>query len=106
MFQVKMTGIDKLKGNLEKLSSNAKKLGGTHKFSDILTDQFIRKNTRFFSLEDMFTQSGFKADSKEDLEAIPDTEWEQFIANNTKFTKWKDMLKSAVGEFATKKLTT
>ena len=47
---------------------------------------------------------GFKVESQEDFEAIPDTELDRHIAATTKFKNWKDMLNEATTQYAAKKL--
>jgi hypothetical protein len=52
----------------------------------------------------MFEASGFKVESPEDLEKIPDAEWDQFIQQNTPFPTWSEMLSAAGTEWMQRKL--
>ena len=49
-------------------------------------------------------KSGFKVESQEDFEAIPDDVWDEFIRNNTSFASWKEMLQAAGAAWAKAKL--
>lgn len=106
MLNIKITGLNELKNNLKDLESKVQALEGTHKVSlkDLFNQQFLEKYTKFFSVEDMFTRSGFKINSEEDLKAIPDGEWDKFISANTNFNSWKEMLNTAAGELTKREL--
>tara|TARA_R100000353_G_scaffold166904_1_gene128671 strand:+ start:1077 stop:1241 length:165 start_codon:yes stop_codon:yes gene_type:complete len=52
----------------------------------------------------LFEASGFKVESKEDFESIPDDEWEAFITQNTSFDSWLEMQKAAMAAYTKKKL--
>ena len=103
---VKFDGLDKLQKELKKMERNAKKLNGTHQIplNELFTSSFMRKHTKFSSIDAFFKASGFKADTQEDFEAIPDSELDKFVAKNTKFRTWEDMLGEAGSEYALKKL--
>lgn len=89
------------------LEENLKSLGSTTQvsFADLFTPEFMQKHTQHKTMEDMFAASGFKAETREDIEAIPDAEWDSFVQRTTKFTSWKDMKVTAAGEFAGRKLS-
>jgi len=65
----------------------------------LLTPQFISANSEFENIDDLFQNSGFKADTAEDFAAIPDDEWDAFIAAKTRFPNWEEMQKAAFQEF-------
>jgi hypothetical protein len=96
----------KSKENLEKLQKNFSELSGTTELMlvDIMDSQFIAGCSQYSSLEELFDSSGFKIDSKEDFEAIPDDEWEAFITSNTSYDSWLEMQKAAVTAYTQKKL--
>ena len=103
MVSVKITGnLDGLK----KLTSNAKNLKDQNqtKFGDIVTKEFIQSNTNFESLDDLFEKAGFKVETEEDIEAVPQEELDNFIRENTKFKGFSDLQVEAVTEFARKQL--
>jgi hypothetical protein len=62
------------------------------------------RNTDFDSVEAMFEASGYKVESTEDFQAIPDEPWDAFIKERTRFDSWEDMKSSAVQAWATRKL--
>lgn len=83
--------FEKAQKQLDKLVS----LGDRVSFTDIFPPQFISEHSNFRTIEELFDKSGFKVESAEDFEAIPDNEWETFIIQNTNFSSWEDMQKSA-----------
>jgi hypothetical protein len=94
-----MKGLDKLKRNLENLD-------GTHEvgLSEIMTADFIAACSAFSGLDQLFSASGFKVDSAEDLKAIPDNEWDEFIVSNTTFESWKSMQDAAIEKYMKSKI--
>jgi len=106
MFNFKMEGFDELKKKLDNLQKNISKLEGEYQvpFNELYDRDFIRRNSNFDGIEDMFQKSGFTINSEEDFKKIPDAEWDNFISKNTKFKSWKEMNKAAVANFTKKKL--
>lgn len=103
---MKIEGLDGLSKKLDKLAKSAKGLDGTHTVSmtDILTSNFISEHTRFANANELFEASGFKCDSQEDFEAIPEDELDKFIQSESSFGSWKDMLGAAGRAWTIKKL--
>ena len=101
MLNVKFdtTGLDKLTKNLKNLEGKK-----AVPFKDLFTPQFLKKHTKFSSLEDMFAKSRFTVNSQEDFKSIPDAEWDKFITDNSNFASWQEMLKVATGEWAGRRL--
>jgi len=52
----------------------------------------------------MFEASGYKIETQEDFNVIPDKEWDEFIKNNTEYTSWEEMLHAASAVWIKKKL--
>lgn len=106
MFRFEMKGFKELQKKLNDLQRNIKSIEGEQKvsFDELFTQDFIKRCSHFESLEDLFKKSGFVINSQEDLQKIPDKEWDDFIASNTRFKDWKEMLDSAVNEWTRKKL--
>jgi hypothetical protein len=103
---IKITGFDEVKNKLNQLQNNAKKLEGTKSvsFDELFNDSFMSQHTNFSNLEEFFEAGSFKANSKEDFEAIPDSKLDEHVSKTTKFSSWKDMLDEAVKEFTIRKL--
>ena len=70
----------------------------------LLTDSFVSKYTKFGSVQQMFSECGFKIHSAEDFEAIPAEEWDTFIADSAEFDTWDEMLQAVVKEHSKRKL--
>ena len=106
MASFKITGLDKLEKQLKQMKKGAKELSQTNQvpFDELFTDSFMRKYTAFSSIDELLDAGGFKVESSEDFESIPDAELDKHIASNTNFKSWEDMLGEAVSLFAAKKL--
>lgn len=105
-MSIEIKGLKEAQDNLRKLSERAKKLDGQSsvQLTEIMTDSFVAKNTSFRNFDELINSSGFKADSQEDFDAIPDNEWNDFISTNTNFTNWQDMINSAGAIYVRKQL--
>lgn len=106
MFNFKMEGFDKLQKKLNDLQKNVKDLEGEKQvsFKELFTQEFIKENTNFENLDDMLKKSGFKIESQEDFQQIPDDQWDKFIAGSTKFKNWEEMLNNAIKIWTGKKI--
>ena len=63
-----------------------------------LYDGFIRENTPYSSLKELLEAGGFKADTKEDIEAIPDSAIDEHVAKTTRFNSWKEIVQAVLME--------
>jgi len=64
----------------------------------------MRRYTDFPTIQAMADASGFKIESKEDFEAIPDVEWDVFVRARTRFQTWQDMQSKAGEEYVVRRL--
>lgn len=103
---IRLEGFDDISSKLEELAEKAQSVHGSHEvpLGELLTPGFLAKHTRFLSEAEMFEASGFKVESAEDFEKIPDEAWDDFIQRNTPFATWSDMLSAAATEWTQKKL--
>lgn len=69
-------GFDDLQRKLEDLKNQAEEAEGTHSvsISELLTPEFLASCSAFSSIEELFEASGFKIESTNDFEAVPDSE--------------------------------
>lgn len=74
------------------------------KLENILTEGFVSKHTNCSNLNELFEASGFKCDTLEDIEAIPEDAWDVYIAKVSSFEKWAEMLQAAYEEYIKSKL--
>jgi hypothetical protein len=102
----KIEGLDALQNKLNDLANKAQELDGQHNvpLSELLTSSFLSKHTRFLSSNDLFEASGFKVESTEDFESIPDDKWDDFIRSISCFENWQAMLAAAGEEWTAKQL--
>ena len=88
-FEIDMRGLDKFRKKAEELS------GTNHvKLSDLFNVGFMRKNTSFNSVEEMFEKSGLEIKNEEDIKKNQEV-WDEFIKTNTNYAGWVAMLKAA-----------
>lgn len=101
-----LDGLDDLQKQLKKMEKNARELSKTKQvsFGELFTASFMQKYTPFSSIGDFLEAGGFKAESPEDFEAIPDSELNKYIATTTKFKNWDDMLDGATTQYISQKL--
>lgn len=87
---------------LDQLSKNASELSGEHnvQMGELMNPKFISKCSQYSNLDELFDASGFKIESNEDFEAIPDKKWESFIQENTTYESWQEMREAAGVEYA------
>ena len=106
MSSFKITGFDKLEKQLRQMEKGAKELSQTKRisFEELFPASFMQKYTSFSSMDELLDAGGFKVESQEDFEAIPDIEFDKHIAANTRFKSWEDMLDEATSQYAAKKL--
>lgn len=72
--------------------------------TEVLTPSFISQHTRFSDANAMFEATGFKIESQEDFQAIPDDKLDEFIRSESSFSTWRDMLSAAMAAWTKKKL--
>jgi hypothetical protein len=102
---IEFEGFDELSKRLDDLKESADSIQGTQvPLGELLTPGFLAKHTRFLSEVEMFEASGFRIQTAEDFEKIPNEEWDNFIQQNTPFATWSDMLCAAGAEWAQKRL--
>lgn len=103
MIELRITGLDAVKKDVfDKLNGVA----GTHTvaISEILTEAFVAKHTKFSSVSEMFDASGFQIRSEKDFSAITDNEWDNFIRIISDYDSWASMLTAAKKEWVLRKL--
>lgn len=99
---MKIEGIDALQKKLSKLAEDAAALDGEHQVpaTELLTPEFLSKNTGFSSFDDLLDKSGFK----DEFESVSQAEKDQFISKNSSFAGWDDMIRVAGKIWVRKKL--
>lgn len=85
--------IDEVKDEIE----------GTHKLTNIVTDEFMATNTKYASLQELVDSFG-KLENATDINNCP--EFNHFISENTKFSSFQDILQNAAIEMIRKKFGT
>lgn len=98
----KMNGLDDLIKSFEKMEKNAKELDGKHSvpLSKLMNEEFLKKNTKFSSIDDFFDNSSFTVKTDEDFKAINENELDIYVQEQTSFSSWKEMLKKGTASYA------
>ena len=72
--------------------------------SELLTPEFVSRNTRFANADEMIWASGLRIESAGDFDALPNDEWNDFIRSESHYTSWKAMTRVASGEWTWRRL--
>lgn len=106
MTSFKVDGFDELENELNQLQKKANELEETNDvpFSELFSASFMKECSSFSSIYELLEAGGFKAESEEEFESIPEYELDKHIAAATKFNSWEDMLGEAVSQYTFKKL--
>lgn len=72
--------------------------------SELLTPEFVSRNTRFANADEMIRASGLRIESAGDFDALPNDEWNDFIRSESHYTSWKAMTRVASGEWMWRRL--
>ena len=99
-------GVNELERELQDLERNAEATGSTPEIplTELFPVGFLTKYTAFSSWEELVQTSGFEIASREDVQNIPEAEWNDFIARHTQFSTWEQMQQTAAVAWATRQL--
>lgn len=103
---IKLEGFNEFQKTLDGIAKKAEQLDGQHDvpFSELFNDDFINKHTSLSSIQELLDKSGFKIESKEDFNSIPDDQWDTYIKSVTDFDSWEDMMEEAISELVARQL--
>jgi hypothetical protein len=101
---IKITGLGEMQRKLERLQRRAQNLSGPVPFEELFPPEFMRRYTQFKSIDEMFGAFGTPIESTEDVERIPDAEWDVYVTARTRFKSWKEMQSKAGEEYAERRL--
>jgi hypothetical protein len=79
-------------------------VNGPVAFDDLYSPEFMRRYTDLPTIQAMADASGFKIESQQDFEAIPDADWDAFVRSRTRFQTWQDMQAKAGEEYVVRRL--
>lgn len=91
---------------LKKFSAdeNLAKLLAAVQYRDLFTDEFMQKNSKLQSLDELIFTGGFGIMSLSEVEKIPKENWNAYIAKYTVCQEWYDFGKMAMTEWMKAKL--
>lgn len=102
MFEFKIHGLDDFQKDLKQLKRNARSIGQRRSIDldQLLSKHFLRRHTKFSSLDHLFDESPFDVETQEDFDALNDRDLDDFIRKSTGFRSWQGMLDQAADEWA------
>jgi hypothetical protein len=105
-MRIDIKGLKEIERKLNNLSNRAQSIDGKDQipFDELFTNSFISRCSEYSSVEELFSASGFKIDTQEDFEVIPDKEWDEFIRKNTIYANWDEMLQAAGADWVSRKM--
>ncbi|MCG3776279.1 MAG: hypothetical protein JW395_3132 [Nitrospira sp.] len=101
---IRITGLDDLQRNLQKIERRAKNLSGEVSFDDLFPPEFMREHTDFNEIGDLIKASGYEVNNADDFRRIPEAEWDALVAAKTRFGTWEEMQAQAGREYAIRRL--
>lgn len=72
------------------------KIMGKMSFQDLFNEEFLKKNTKFTSMDDMIWKSGFGIMNLLEVENVNQERWNEYIAKNTPCATWHEFGKMAM----------
>jgi len=99
--------LDEEMQEIETMHNRVSELSGEREvpFSELFDQSFMATHSKYANIGDFFDAGGFDINSPDDLEAIPDDEFDQHVNANTHFNSWKEMLQTATSEYHKKKFS-
>ena len=106
MADFKVSGLDKLQRDLNRMQQNAKRMNDKQKisFDKLFTRSFMLEYTRYSSIDALLEAGGFHARTNEEFDAIPEKELDAHIRKTTKFKSWEEMLGEATEQYVCNQL--
>ncbi|MBQ8824168.1 MAG: hypothetical protein IJZ64_02945 [Ruminococcus sp.] len=106
MMGIKITGLNKIQKDLNNLQRNAERLSKKKSlsFNELFTSKFMRRNTKFSSIDALLNDCGYGQLSQEEFKSIPQKELDVKISERTKFNSWQEMLNAAGAEYVSSQL--
>lgn len=85
---------------------NVERINGENQvpLGDLFSPEFMRENSSVQSFEELIQVGGFKCETAEDFNKIPDDAWEKAVKAHTRFENWEDMQKEAGADWIKKQL--
>lgn len=106
MFKLALEGVDEFILTLGNYEKQAAYFSGRQSVAvtELFPPEFMKIYTPHESIEALFSVGGYTIQSKQDLERIPENEWDTFIKANTGFEDWEEMMQTAAEEWIMRKL--
>lgn len=106
MAKITFDGLEEVSNALEQLEQKAGEMcnGAEVSFGELFTESFMVEFTDFLSIDDLFEAGGFRVDSNEDLDAIPEDVLNAHISKVTRFDSFQAMLNEAGAQYVLRQL--
>lgn len=98
-----MGSIDEVTKNIMKqIQEKADKTSGYVPLNTLCNKDFMKKNTKFTTIDELFEKGGFDIKTEEDLENVNIEKLNEHIKATTNFDSWEDMRGTAGTMYVTK----
>lgn len=106
MFDIEFSGLSEFQKQINEMEKAAEELEKTEEisFSELFADSFMKENTDFSTLDEMFEAFGYSNFTQEEFDRIPDEEIDLKFSKSTKFNSWQEMLNTAGEIYVSNKL--
>lgn len=99
-MKYELKGLNKIKSNISKMDNDIK-----NRPSVIMTPSFISSCSQYLSFDELIKASGLKIESKDEIDATLNQEWDQFIQKTTSYDSWTEMRSAAASSYLKANLT-
>ena len=93
--------LDKFTKKMQKATKDA---SGQISFDVLFNQGFMKSNSRFKAIDDMFNEEGIEVETKEEFEALDEQVLDKMVRKHTKFNSWEEMLIKAGEEYMGKEI--
>lgn len=99
MGSIKLQGLEDLMRELTQLEKTQQV-----SLSKLFNPSFMKRYTDHPDIEAFFEHSGFKIETQEDLENLPEKELDRYTDSVSHFNSWEEMLTTAASEHLKREL--
>lgn len=101
MGKFEVSGLDELGDFFGSMADKADELISEEPtVGDVMTSQFLKKHAGVASVDEFVRVGGFV----QELEDIPDDEFDAYVGRSTKFDSWNEMINAAANEYLAERL--
>jgi len=106
MAEIEFNGFEELQNQFDNSEKATNELKNTDEIalSELFADSFMKENTDFSTLDEMFEAFGYGGFTQSEFDNIPDKEIDRKVSESTAFNSWREMLDKAAKLYVLRKL--